>query len=326
MNHEMEQLVSRLTHDELGVVERAYLDQLLVQYRHILDKYHVGSVKEFVDVNPEAEDLRAVVGILRSVKGIRNQFVELSELCGEKYEVIKEMFGENFYGIDEVEHAFFIRPSGDAVKFSDQQRAEIRKALDKKISEPDVQEFLRRIQSGEVSVDDFQLILRVPKFVDRRGITIERMRVLYNRLLFDEDLPLIDTDSTFLGYRNSDTPSDGFEWVFVSRDCVDGTFANTTVGQRMEIRRFAKHVGFEKEYVSPRTAVQVMYDYFVSSRNRGIVVHDDLIEGYERTCTLSSSRTVSVGGLGQGCIMYITSGMGSGGNNQHSSVGMRMQR
>jgi|GEM_PF-2808642 len=179
----------------------------------------------------------------------------------------RELFGENFFGAEQVEKAFTIHDqNGTEVKlvdFSPEQRQHIEQMLAEKLNEPDIQTFLQKPENqADIKNGKYLLILRAPQVG-----SIKKMFELLQpdmeakgqgKLLFKVDW--YATDSLF---TSTTCP---FEWKFVTKEVVPSTLGLQHQPMTEALAAEARRVGFDPSKIKRRAPVETVFDFLTVLR------------------------------------------------------------
>lgn len=195
------------------------------------------------------------------------------EINDPEYQEMRELFGENMLGIEEVEHAFTLQSGESFVRFTESQKQRALELLHQKLHTPQLQGFLETIKNGE-HTDEFYLVLRISTFSDNQPpITLQTLKEQINRdlqsqnqgrLLYDQDW--YDTKPFYTNPDQNLESKGGMEWVFVTKDLVPGTQGKKHTEQTVILQIAASNYGIPGT-PRRRTPYEVVYDHLLLRRN-----------------------------------------------------------
>jgi|GEM_PF-7048259 len=193
--------------------------------------------------------------------------VKLLKIETRRTKEIRELFGQNFFGPEQVEKAFTIRDQNNnevkLVDFSPEQRRQVKQMLVEKLNEPDIQAFLQKPENQtDIKNGKYLLILRAPQVG-----SIKKMFELLQpdmeakgqgKLLFKVDW--YATDSLF---TSTTCP---FEWKFVTKEVVPLTLGLQHQPMTEALAAEARRVGFNPGKIKRRAPVETVFDFLTVLR------------------------------------------------------------
>ncbi len=195
-----------------------------------------------------------------------------NEINDPEYQEMRELFGENMLGIEEVERAFTLQSGESLVRFTEAQKQHALTLLHEKLHTPQLQRFLESIRNGE-HTDKFYLVLRVNNASDTQPITLQTLKEQIaldlqsegqGELLYSQDW--YDNKSFYNNPDHHLVSKGGMEWVFVTKDLVAETQGKTHTQQTTILQSVASNYripGVPRR----RTPYEVVYDHLLLRRN-----------------------------------------------------------
>lgn len=231
---------------------------------------------------------------------------ELETDLGLNYEgqekELKQLFGENFLGIHEIETAFTDQEGNKLVSFTKDQQEEASRLLHEKFNEPDMAQFITRLHEKKDGLDpkDFMLVLRVNRFADDTPITMQTLHTTMEPIMKEQGQGklLFDTgeyqDKSFFTEPDPDLETKGgMEWVFVTKKVISETLDKTNAEQTPILTQEEQRLALTTHLRSK--AWEVVYDFAVMLRTNNIRLFT-YPPRYDRTSDVfSDGRPVCVG-------------------------------
>ena len=235
----------------------------------------------------------------------------------EKETELQELLGHDFFlGFDAIEKAFTLKDGTKALEISPEERQEAMEQLLTKLAEPDVIEFMKRLESDPTEASKWILVYRTraeitdPSTHKELPVSILSIRDVLDhdsrkgsnstKLVYDfgRQSPWFATDK-----KQGDTDAWASRpvqsgWMFVTKTVVDGTTAKKHPDQTPVLKRKAKALGLEEGKYRRRTPQEVLYDTLVVYKHTNGRVRL-LEQKYDWTeQATSSGHMVGVGGFG----------------------------
>lgn len=262
-----EELIQNITSQELSPLKRVKWEALIAQRNEIFDRYNATTLKECIAVEPEKEDLAALLNIYQKLRHIIDTKDKKELTTAER---AKEIFKDGFFGPDQIEKAFTLSTGEKLITLGEEIHEVIMKKMKEKFEEPDVRVFMENIAAGLIDSKDFMLILRVPELSDGKPINIHSLRECIaqdmRRQRKGEFLPVYDDWKHHRFILQKVTETTLPEWVIVSRSFVPLSEDKTQRQQGELMGRYAESLGIDPEQAQSRFAVDVIYDYIVQLR------------------------------------------------------------
>ncbi len=216
------------------------------------------------------------------------------------YTTMQKLFGENFFGIEEVVRAFTIpsKASFAAHIAAEKEARKIKKMLHIKCNEPDMAFFLENIARGTSPADEWMMILHIPHLINhgtRHPITMEYTVNTMDKSLYKNGKgKLLTKDSRWAQSRyfyRSEKISN-YRWDLLTKRCIDETYKKDTDKQERTLKSYAIQNGLNPSLVRTRKPLDILYAYFValSSRNAKI-----LLDEFDQAVCESSNENVYMG-------------------------------
>jgi len=213
--------------------------------------------------------------------------VEASESKEQQtYTEMKEIFGEDFFGFNEIEEAFALKNGLKLVDFHSTKKAEAMKMLFDFVHEPDVKQFLEKIKSGEIRKGGWQLCLEIPTFFDTISSIESPLTMLAMDQCLSPDMKDREQGELFYSFPNTmkvEEPSlvsDKFDerdffvrdtmpmqWVLSTKGIVPVTLNKRYDEGLATLKKFADKNGlFFDSSQSDTHPLEVSYRFFVALR------------------------------------------------------------
>jgi hypothetical protein len=222
---------------------------------------------------------------------------------GPEYREMKDLFGENFFGFEEVEKAFTLQDGDKLVELSKFQKAEANRLLAQFIQEPDVKQFMDKVKSGEIKKGGWNLRLQISTFTDPKS----RLEVPLTMKAFNQCLApdmegrnqgkLLYNVDWYEAKKFYTTDTMQFQWVLSTNEVVPTTLDKNHENQTGELKKFAKSVSLDFDAKQSRSKpIETLYRFFVMLRNTSRRVLENT---YDWSATKSSDGDlVDVGRCG----------------------------
>ena len=225
----------------------------------------------------------------------QNKEAELQELLGKDF----------FISFDAIEKTFTLNDGTKALEISPEERQEAMEGLLTKLAEPDVIEFLHKLESDKTEAAKWMLVYRTRAQInDTQPVSILGLR------------DVLDTDSRkgskptklvykFEGaqwYANDKAVNEPDTWAtrpvqsgwtFVTKTVVDGTTSKKHPDQTPVLKKKAKALGFTEGKYRRRTPQEVLYDILVVYKANNIRLLEQKYDWTEQRT--SSGGLVRVG-------------------------------
>jgi hypothetical protein len=182
---------------------------------------------------------------------------------------IKKLFGENFFGPDQIENAFTIKNEhGQDIKLIDltpTERQHAEQMLKEKLQEPDIKKFLSNPENQkDIKDGKYLLILRVNKIKVNGQDTNLTMKAMQEQIAPDmaknnQGKLLFDTDEC----KNEDfytTATPTFEWTLVTNGVVETTLRKNYPTQTAILTQKAQRIGLDPTKIHRRAPCETVYD------------------------------------------------------------------
>ncbi len=224
----------------------------------------------------------------------------------EKETELQELLGKDFFlGFDAIEKTFTLNDGTKALEISPEERQEAMEGLLTKLAEPDVIEFLHKLESDKTEAAKWMLVYRTRAQInDTQPVSILGLR------------DVLDTDSRkgskptklvykFEGaqwYANDKAVNEPDTWAtrpvqsgwtFVTKTVVDGTTSKKHPDQTPVLKKKAKALGFTEGKYRRRTPQEVLYDILVVYKANNIRLLEQKYDWTEQRT--SSGGLVRVG-------------------------------
>ena len=238
------------------------------------------------------------------------------------YQELKQLFGQNFLGIEEMDRAFTVQDQHLFSFTPDIQRRAL-DLLNQKLAEPDVAQLVQKIRSGEIPRDMFMLVLRRGQFSDGTPVTMQSLAQKLEPTLQSEQKGklIYNSQPNQPYYTNPDQTiisKDNMEWVLVTKDVIPETLSKKNAAQTRVLEQKARRLGLTSHRRSKGWEVE--YDFVAMLRAPNIRLFTDPYR-YDRTSdTSSGGKSLRVGhGDAKGLNIYRF-------DDAFSYVGVRLSR
>jgi hypothetical protein len=212
---------------------------------------------------------------------------------------IIELFGDHFFGPDQIEKAFTIKnEQGQEVKLIDLSPEERQRAvemLEEKLREPDIKQFLTKPENQkDIKDGKYLLILRVNKIKVNGKNTNLTMKAMQEQIAPDmarnnQGKLLFNTG----WYKDEDfytTATPTFEWTLVTKGVVEATLGKDHPTQTAILTREAQRIGLDPTKIHRRAPCETVFDRILFRTT------DFLRDRYDWSDTKSGGLPVGVGG------------------------------
>lgn len=307
----------------------------------------IDSPRERKKVLPRSKEASAL-GV-ESGKGMRHFEREYNN----EYQEMRDLFGENFLGMEEVEKSFTLKDGTKLIEITSDEEATIVQALHAKLAEPDIQEFIQKFKNKELDPKEWMLVLRTDAITveesigsnvtakKHRPLTMETMqkhlapdmtaqsqgKLLYNidgyaqesfylRQRPGDTQPFAD-DEKFKAAQNRPRT---FHWQLVTRATVPGTKSKSNSQQSDILQQKALACGLNPTKTHRRTPVETTYDFACALRATGTRI---LVGEYDRSDTKTSVGSFVRVGLGNASGLAVIRGFAGSAD---SDVGASLSR
>ncbi|HBR80059.1 TPA: hypothetical protein DEA21_00165 [Candidatus Uhrbacteria bacterium] len=225
----------------------------------------------------------------------------------------RELFGKNFFGVEQIESAFTIKDRQDKdvklIDLSPSERQQAEQMLKEKLNEPDIKEFFSRPKNQrDIKDGKYLLILRVNTIkVNSQDVplTIKAMKDLIapdmeekgqGKLLWNTRIEDFYTTSTpVVAPSELRRAQPTFEWIIVTKDVVQSTLGKDHLTQTTKLQEEAERIGLDSTKIKRRQPVQTVFDHLVSLRT----INQRLLENrYDRSDESSSPGFLAYVGSG----------------------------
>lgn len=278
-----------ITQAEIPTYLQVHVEDLLKERERLLRMYQAHTPRDFIDAQPESDDLRRMNQTLGQIKKVFNR-TEQEKKLHAFYEQMRKRFGENFYGIEEVRNAFsdYNRspiPSRQLIAFDVDRGQEVLQSLHDKFSEPDIQEFLKKCDDGSVDLSQFSLVLDMPALDDGKLISIASISRMYNFPSFDgvmDTLFEFETGGLFMNHDwlNAKSKNSQPEWRMVSNQIIPETIGKSDHDQEDIIQNKANGIGLNPRLINRRTPLQAVYEILLATEKKGEAVEQETAERF----------------------------------------------
>lgn len=244
---------------------------------------------------------------------------------------VRELFGEHFFGPEQVEKAFIITDQeGKEIKlvdFSPEEREHIEQMLTEKLNEPDIQKFLQKPENREaIKKGEWLLMLRVDKIKtggEDVPLTMEKMRELLEPdMVGKEQGKLFLSQAWFNGenFYQKNTPR--LQWTLVTKKVVSSTLGLDHKPMTEALSVEANRVGFDSTKIKRRTPAETFFDFFTVLRTMA-TDNRILLDAYDWSNIRSSDGNLVYVGDGDSGGLNVDGGsLGS----PHGSLGASLSR
>jgi len=211
-------------------------------------------------------------------------FLNEQERNEQVYFETKEKFGENFLGLDEVEKAFSLYKGRKLVEFTPVERQEAQRLLLDFLQQPDVKEFMEKIDSRRTDPSRWLMYLEMPQVSDGNPLTIDFLQNVIGPDMENRfQGPLLSPDSEQNYSRQSFYGNDTMplRWRLSTTDVILGTRGVGIHTQRSIQQDFArdnglnfapgnsKVVDLERNRASASHPLETVYRYMLQLRTSG---------------------------------------------------------
>jgi len=241
----------------------------------------------------------AEAGLSELFRSVSSESAEMTEEDSvETFEKARELFGENFFGPDQIEKAFTIHDQeGQEVKLIDLSPEERQKAmemLEEKLQQPDIKQFLSKPENQkDIKDGKYLLVLRVNKIKVNGKNTNLTMKAMQAQIAPDmarnnQRKLLFNTG----WYKDEDfytTATPTFEWTLVTNGVVKTTLGKNHQTQTTLLTEEAQRIGLDPAKIHRRAPCETVFDRILFRTK------DFLKDQYDWSDTKSGGDPVDVG-------------------------------
>jgi len=202
----------------------------------------------------------------------------LTPETSQPYQEAKEVFRENFYGIDETEKAFTLQNGEKLINLTPEQKHAAIQELESFLKDPDVKQFIERLKNyseHEIHPARWQLRLQVEQFTDGTDFTMENFNEKVSKDMERQGqyklLNSADKDECW--YRDQNQPfykkhKLNLSWVISTNEVVPDTLNKKQDQQTKVLKSLAQQMGLNfDEQASRSHPTETLLRSFLAIRN-----------------------------------------------------------